>query len=110
MGQLVKASCHCGFIKDVSVGGRMMTYKENATFPFYCHDCGLVDVNIARRDHVCPKCNSPDVTQYGDPRISTPTEHNKVLEWGTYHCGSRGHLCPQCKNKTMTFNWYGSFD
>jgi RNA polymerase subunit RPABC4/transcription elongation factor Spt4 len=110
MGQLVKAICNCGFIKDAPVGGGISTYKESATFPFYCRDCGLVNVNIAKGEKICPECESIDVTQYGDSKISIPTDHNKVLEWGSYHSGSRGHLCPNCKSQKMVFNWYGSFD
>jgi len=110
MGQLTKANCPCGFSQQAPVGGDMASYKESATFPFYCHDCGLVDVNIAKDEIICPKCKSKDLTQYGDPKITIPTEHNKVLEWGNYHCGSKGHLCPKCKKQTLTFDWYGSFD
>ena len=110
MGQLIVAKCSCGFSQQAPVGGGMATYKEKASFPFYCSNCGLVDVNVVKNEAICPTCKSTDVIQYGDQKISIPTEFNKVLEWGSHHCGSRGHLCPKCKNQSMVLDWYGMFD
>ena len=62
MGLLIQAKCSCGFTQNVSVGGGMATYREKATFPFYCANCGLVGVNIAKGRTISPTCDSVEVT------------------------------------------------
>ena len=104
MGSIRRVSCSCGFNSTVKVGGGMRDFKTNSTFPFYCEDCGLVDVNITNEKLHCPKCNSIKVLQYGVPHISEPPIINRgfVSCWN-YQADPKGHLCPSCKQKTMEF-------
>ena len=102
MGSKGQAKCSCGFSQTVNVGGGMKNFLEFSEFPFYCNQCGLVSVNIAK-DSCCPSCNNKEPTAYGNEAISTPTKFNSVLAWGEYNCGENGHLCPKCKNKEMFF-------
>ena len=104
MGSIIKIICPCGFKSQVSVGGTMRSFREHSTFPFYCEKCGLVEVNIEKKELCCPKCNSLDVKQYGIPPISKPPLINRgSVSWGEYKSDLRGHLCPSCKQLTMEF-------
>ena len=72
MGSIRNVACPCGFKSPVTVGGSMRNFLEDSRFPFYCETCGIVDVNVAKDDLYCPKCESRDVKQYGIPPISEP--------------------------------------
>jgi hypothetical protein len=39
VGSVHEATCECGFRTDVTVGGGMADFTENAPFPFYCERC-----------------------------------------------------------------------
>lgn len=39
MGQLVKASCSCGYSETAAVGGLRGNHLSVCLFPFLCHDC-----------------------------------------------------------------------
>ena len=111
MGSLSMAKCPCGFSQTVKVGGTMRDFLKYSTFPFYCSSCGVVDVNVATEGvHECPKCQSQDIIQYGDDRVSIPTQFNQSLQWGNYNCGQKDHLCPSCKQQTLSFNLYMMID
>ena len=104
MGSVKKVVCPCGFQSAVKVGGGMRNFRENSTFPFYCENCGLVEVNVTKEELNCPNCNSLDVKQYGIPPISEVLTSNRgFISWGGYQADSKGHKCPACKNKTMEF-------
>lgn len=111
MGSLSQAKCCCGFSQAVKVGGTMRDYLRCSTFPFYCSSCGIVEVNIATEGvHQCPKCQSQDIIQYGNDKVSNPTQFNNYLRWGNFSCGHKGHLCPSCKQQTLSFNLYMMVD
>ena len=104
MGSIRKVACPCGFHSTVIVGGGMRDFREKSTFPFYCESCGLVDLNVAKDKLCCPKCNSAEVKQYGIPPISEPPLINRgSVSWDKYKADLKGHLCPDCKKKTMEF-------
>lgn len=110
MGSMYLANCECGFTKNTRVGGGMKDHKTDSSFPFYCDYCGLVSVNISQDQLACPYCESKDVIQYGDAKISEPADGYKSVHWGNYSCANSGHLCPSCKNKTMRFTLEMLFD
>ena len=104
MGSIRQVACPCGFKTTVKIGGGMRDFRDNSIFPFYCEECGFVEVNITKDQLHCPKCNSTEVKQYGIPPISDLPE----IKWGSVHWGNykaelKGHLCPVCKHKTMEF-------
>ena len=104
MGSIRNVACPCGFKSPVTVGGSMRDFLKDSRFPFYCETCGIVDVNVAKDDLYCPKCESRDVKQYGIPPISEPPLINRgYVSARNYQADAKGHLCPACKNKTMEF-------
>lgn len=104
MGSIRNVTCPCGFNAPVTVGGSMRHFLEDSRFPFYCEACGIVDVNVAKDDLYCPKCESRDIKQYGIPPISEPPLINRgYVSTRNYQADAKGHLCPACKKKTMEF-------
>ena len=103
MGQTNRVACSCGFTSSVTIGGGMRTYLEDSRFPFYCKFCGLVDVNVAGTELVCPNCESQDVLPYGKPPISIEQVGHACIEWNPYKAYKTGNLCPQCKKMTLEF-------
>jgi len=65
MGNIRDARCPCGFRSSVKIGGGMADHRENSAFPFHCKTCGLISVNVAKEERICPTCQSTEITQYG---------------------------------------------
>ena len=76
MGSTHQAHCKCGFKTEVTVGGSRATFLETSEFPYYCANCGIVSVNIAKLktgdNPPCPTCNGAEIHQYGLPPVSIP--------------------------------------
>ena len=104
MATLHNAYCKCGFNKSIQVGGTMLSFTTHAYFPFYCKDCGLVDVNVARKIHKCPSCKSQQIHQYGLPPVSLKSETYKLVFNGEYLASSEGHFCPNCNEFNLIFS------
>jgi hypothetical protein len=86
MGSVHKAFCDCGFAADVTVGGTRQSFLENSGFPFFCNDCGLVSVNIAKlADDVwvttCPQCGATSLR----PRRSLESKISPSFHKGLGH-------------------------
>jgi RNA polymerase subunit RPABC4/transcription elongation factor Spt4 len=103
MGNIQNAQCECGFRKSVKIGGGMADYRENSAFPFYCKACGLISINIAKEERICPTCKSTEITQYGKEPVSLPGPHSSALQWGDYEARAIDHLCPKCGKYSMVF-------
>ena len=103
MGDVRNAHCDCGFQSAVRVGGGRATFREKSSFPFYCKNCGLVDVNVARPERSCPTCNSVEIVQYGKPPVSLTHPEIGGVQWGEYCAPLMGNLCPKCSKFTMVF-------
>jgi hypothetical protein len=112
MGSIIQAQCGCGFNDVATVGAGRSNYMVESKFPFYCKTCGLVSVNISKKDLICPTCQSSEVQPYGKKPISlTKKKGNDYLQWGSrYTAAPSGHLCPACKRKTMHFQMSELFD
>ncbi|MEI7785833.1 MAG: hypothetical protein WCK08_15695 [Betaproteobacteria bacterium] len=127
MGSVYQAFCGCGFQSEVTVGGSRSSFLETSYFPFYCKDCGLVEVNIAKMPNKvcscsCPECGTQDCTQYGTPPVSLVDLRPKPLirrllnrgkeeqlesvtiAWRNREATLKGHLCPSCKEMTLEFS------
>ena len=103
MGNIRDARCACGFWSSVKIGGGMVDHRENATFPFHCKTCGLVSINVAKEQRICPTCQSTENTQYGKPPVSLTSPKNGSVQWGKYCAPTVGNLCPRCQKHTMVF-------
>jgi hypothetical protein len=109
MGQLVLATCECGFESSVFVGGNRATYLEKSNFPFYCKKDGLISVNY-RKGIQSPHCESTDILEYGkEPVSKVPTERDAfpIIQSFNYKAHRNDHFCPKCKNMSMQFGASG---
>lgn len=103
MGDSRRAICKCGFSQSVRVGGNQTTFHEDSSFPFLCDQCGIVDINIAKVERICPFCASPQIVQYGLAPASLSWEGFPHLQWGECKAHSEGNLCPQCRQYSLIF-------
>jgi predicted RNA-binding Zn-ribbon protein involved in translation (DUF1610 family) len=132
MGSVHNASCPCGYTDEVTIGGGRLTFLDQSAFPFYCSDCGLVEVNVAKlSDHCteapCPSCGKENITRYGIPPVSLydlrPPPAKKFWQvwrkkWSPSHSGAlrcwnleaseSGHICPSCREMTLKFDRHSS--
>jgi hypothetical protein len=131
MGSVYQAYCDCGFREDVTVGGTRSSFLEQSSFPFYCRQCGLVSVNIAKlpRGQVvttCPSCQSSECTQYGIPPVSvhdlrtvpwwkklfkfskSDAPATSAIQWGNREASDDGHICPGCREMRLRFSRFPS--
>ena len=134
MGSSHQAHCECGFKTNVTVGGGRRTFQEDSQFPYYCASCGIVSVNIAKLkigdQPPCPKCESPEVHQYGLSPVSIPIVkpppasrwdaakqwitkrqpeqevrvNRMALQWGEWEANEMDNLCPACLRMTLVFD------
>lgn len=63
MGSSVRASCSCGFSAVYMVGGAMRSHLTLSYFPYRCSPCGIVSVNIAADELVCPRNKAHKLTR-----------------------------------------------
>jgi hypothetical protein len=131
MGSVYHAYCDCGFKEDVTVGGSRNTFLDQSSFPFFCGQCGLVNVNVAKLPRrqvatLCPVCQSPGCTQYGIPPVSlhdlrpvswwkqffklskSATPATSVIQWGNREASEDGHRCPGCREVRLRFSRFPS--
>ncbi len=103
MADLLEMTCACGYGRPVRTGGFMLTWKEEAYWPFYCSSCGIVDVNI-QASLACPDCKSQAVSPYGRAPVSLhqDCDHAYVQAWDYRACRG-GHLCPVCGQHDLKF-------
>ncbi len=106
MGSINRVSCECGYTSTVRVGGGMKTHNEHSVFPFYCKNCGIVEVNIHGNTSECPYawCKSIDIHPYGKEPISKGADRFPAIQWGEYKAYRNGNLCPECKKFTLKFS------
>lgn len=107
-----QAKCGCGY-QTVFLCGNLD--KEVSLAPYYCDECGVVDVNFRESPLKCKWCKSTDIKPYGSPPVSlAPPAGKKIYPviwkfapaiWaGKYQFPKvyeDGNLCPQCKKMTL---------
>ena len=98
MSSTHKAHCQCGFIAFVCVGGLRATFKSKCYFPYYCNSCGIVDVNTANKNLICPKCKTTKVVAYGDKSISNYKNEEIIpsIQCFKNRAFKNGNLCHKC--------------
>jgi hypothetical protein len=102
MANIYNASCKCGFQRSARTGGTRESFQTESYFPFYCKRCGLINVNVMEQHDLCPRCKSTNITPYGDPTTSLDNKW-KMVQCFDYEAPTEGNLCPDCKNKTLSF-------
>ena len=106
MTTLHEAKCSCGYKTTIFVGGNRASYQKDSSFPFYCQQCGVVEINITLKDLCCPSCHSSEILQYGKEPVSVqPIEESfPILMNNDYGAYQNGNLCPKCKTRNMIFS------
>lgn len=102
MANIYKASCKCGFKRSMRTGGNRDNFQTESYFPFYCKECGLVNVNIKEPHSTCPSCKSIDLKPCGHRDISLDNKW-KTVQCSQYEAPNVGNLCPNCLDKTLSF-------
>lgn len=68
MGTSIRAKCTCGFSAAFTIGGGMRSHLSQAYFPYRCSPCGLVSVNIAADELVCPRNKAHKISRIAGSR------------------------------------------
>ena len=70
MGQLVKASCSCGYSTNAIVGGLRRSFLSVCLFPFLCRDCNdIFSGDLYEYRNQCRTCSGSNVVSYEDPEL-----------------------------------------
>jgi len=103
MSSVHTVKCECGFLSSVSAGGTRENFQNECYFPHYCKKCGIVDVNTAKHEILCPKCNSSDVQAYGTKELSNYKEKEIIpaIQSFNYFAYRFNNYCPACKQLTL---------
>jgi len=106
MGSKHQASCECGYSKEIVVGGSRSSFTTHSYFPYYCKNCGVVDVNVEAPIIQCSTCETLEIEQYGQAKASNlpSNQKNPVLQYFSRTAFANGNLCPQCLKYTMKFS------
>lgn len=117
MGQIIRASCPCGYKEPIlKIGGGMMSFTTRCSFPAYC-SAGkphVVTVNLYDKPLKCTHHKKPPIP-YND--LSLIGKKGRVIRVSTRigPLGDDGHytifeltsgtyLCPACQNFTLKFS------
>ena len=115
MGSQVTAACQCGIEVTVLIGGGMRNFQTTGYFPCLCEACrNIVQVNLLAKTKLCPKCKSPALISYDDPRLSESPGNRAVAEWNMQGQFGRqvrltngNYLCPKCYKISLRFRATG---
>ena len=70
MGQLLNASCICGYDEDIALGSTRASYGKFYGYPFLCHSCPtLFTGNLYEESISCSECKSTDIQSYEDKSV-----------------------------------------
>ena len=68
MGQLVTASCSCGYSTNAIVGGLRRSFLSACFFPFLCRGCDdIFNGDLYEYRNQCRTCSGSNVVSYEDP-------------------------------------------
>ncbi|MFZ4590002.1 MAG: hypothetical protein ACOYN6_03330 [Ignavibacteria bacterium] len=114
-GNIVSATCDCGFKTTMALGGGKRNFETVCMFPFYCKDCSsLIELNTFNEKYSCDKCNSENVMCYDNDSLRAHKSDVSVfgwnLDWKSYVLKDDSYLCPQCKEFKLKFKSIGNFD
>lgn len=133
MGEVVAATCECGYKEDAVIGAGRSNFKEVCKFPHYCKSCNqLTSIDLFRSEKTCTRCGSADVRSYesstkvipykflnrfSDDTLKKYGYHRKSHEYTSWygtkknHVLMRGkHYCPNCKCNNLSFQITMMFD
>lgn len=117
MGDLLSASCPCGFYVENMFFAIGPSHPSFFGYPAVCTSCEVFDAfNIQEENPRCPECGAA-VVFYNNPslnlsRKSTPFRVTERSDWDHHSKFLLNHLfkCPDCGKYTMKFEWVGLWD
>jgi len=122
MGQILQATCPCGFDSTkLFLGGGMMNFTTYCGAPALCDSCGaFLVLNYLDPNPRCGDCKGT-VRFYNDPALRSTSEQSDqkshdVFSWnvggrlGTFSLPDTEYLCPKCREIKMSFVSVGNWD
>ena len=116
MGNMLKASCRCGFKEEFLAGGGMQNFQTFCGAPAFCTQCQkFVLLNYLAEDTSCPDCGA-EVTFYNDPSLQQAPKkaHGTIFTWNTqkgeFILPDTSYRCPSCGKFDLHFQNAGNWD
>ena len=122
MGQIIEATCLCGFESDeMFVGGGMRNFTTYCGAPALCDSCNaLLVLNYLDPASRCESCGEM-VRYYDNPELRSllAGRHKRprdVFYWnipqgsGVFSLPDTEYLCPKCGETKMQFSVVGHWD
>lgn len=119
MGSIISAHCDCGFNRDeMGLGGGMMDFTTNCSFPYYCEDCNMLFEGNALSEKVtCPTCHKEHVYSYDTKKACGSIGEGIVFDWNvksqigrTLVLTDGKYICPNCHKFNLRFFQSGFWD
>lgn len=114
MGSSVRASCLCGFSAVYPVGGALRSHLTQSYFPYRCSPCGLISVNIAAEELICPRNQTHKLTRIAGSRTDRLQAEvaerkrqaaNKSSFWHKFRLSKRAASQEVCAHPRVICEW-----
>lgn len=92
MGQLLNASCACGYDEDIALGSTRASHGKFYGYPYLCHSCPkMFTGNLYEESISCSECKSIDIQSYEDKSVRQRKEQsdNALAYQGNMYLGPR---------------------
>jgi Zn finger protein HypA/HybF involved in hydrogenase expression len=109
MGDILTASCRCGYETDNIFYGAGFASFENNYFPVpgYCKSCSIAfEIVPEQQKDKCPTCKKK-AEQY---QLDGDEEADLNKQSAARECWQRKYYCPKCGKHTLQFNRCGMWD
>jgi hypothetical protein len=79
MGRLASATCPCGFIESVVLGGNRASHLTSYRYPHLCYECNSVfSGNLYQSEIVCSECGGSDTKSYEELTLRQPRKSSDL--------------------------------
>lgn len=112
MGEMIQASCPCGYETDffyIGVGMRGPETNPKCFAPAISKKTG----KLVTRDYLKyknAKTKTKWFTFYNDPELHGNSAEGEIEFWDNFIIPATNLYCPNCKNFTMCNTWLGCWD
>lgn len=110
MGNLIQASCGCGYNSEPLRQGIGFNFMQSGSFyePAYCNRCGIIEMpDGSEPNPACSQCNGA-LTVYR-PQVIANVREEGVLGYEDIPAGQHWH-CPACQAPSLKFTVLGMWD
>lgn len=115
MGDILTATCNCGYTSTILAGGGMRDFSTYCKLPALCLDCKtFTAVNYLAKSTRCKNCSS-QVTFYHQPPLQSGKEgDHQSFSWNmrdeTIVLYATPYYCPGCHQESLRFYACGNWD